>query len=251
MSQAVLFLTHLRTPRVLAHFERLRAEAGPVLPVFLGADDTAHVQLPPPGPQADFQVCVEATQAMFPGLYPDYAPGRTDLIFLTMLMDPRLRAFDHVWIMEYDVDYSGDWSEFFKGFENRRGDLVATRITHRSRHSTWFHWRDFASPPSVPESRHIYAFMPMVRLSRAFITAYIEARRRDLWQGHYEAILPSFALDAGFHIVDMGYGPYGSFFRRRLYRRRTFRFRPARPNYFHEVPAQFPLRSVLYHPVKL
>jgi hypothetical protein len=252
MSQAVLFVSHLRTPRVLAHYERLRSEAGSVLPVFLATDDERHGSAAPlPGPAADFSVNTAAIQAAFPGLYPDYEPGRTDLIFMPMLMDPRLRAFDHVWVMKYDVDYSGHWADFFRRMQDRRGDVVATRITRRRRHPTWPHWRSFQPPSHVTERRQIYAFMPMVRFSRDFVPAYLDARNSGLWSGHYEAIVPSFALDAGFRVTDMGFGPYGSLFRRRLYHKRSFKFRPARHNYFHEVPSEFPFARELYHPVKL
>lgn len=51
--------------------------------------------------------------------------GYVDMVWIAILLDPRLGAYGRLWILEYDVDFSGNWARFFKAAADYGGDLVA------------------------------------------------------------------------------------------------------------------------------
>ena len=251
-----LFFTHIRTPELDAAFARLRHEAAEhvdwrlfhsrasLADLLAGtADIPAHLRMPTRLDEAA-------------------AAGRVHGGRLDLLLVPAALAADsaHVWIMEFDVDYSGHWGRFFRHFANNRADLLATSLTSRKLSPTWRGWRDAVAP--VAPAEQVKGFFPLFRISRPLLQHYVTAQQGGAWKGHYEHVLPTVARQGGFAIEDIGHdGPYTPAARRfRHYRgdpktRRgppaTFVFRPARPAYFHTDPTAFEARDMLYHPVKV
>jgi hypothetical protein len=50
--------------------------------------------------------------------------------------------FKYIWSIEYDVCYSGDWTDFFKRFENDDSDeLLPDIINYEDYHKSWHWWQ--------------------------------------------------------------------------------------------------------------
>ena len=256
MTAAGIFFTHVRTPRVRRHFRRLVAESR--------GEVTWHFILNPDAgarPKAPF--AYDDPADVMAGRYRAMERnGGVQGGFLDTALFPVLRALraDHLWVMEYDVDFAGRWSDLFAPFAGNDADLLTTTLMHRSEFAGWTHWGQAAAPPWVPEDRMIRGLHPLMRLSRDLVNWYPTAMADDAWRGHYEFTLPTSALAAGARVEDLGGD--GSFTpperRGKTYVGRTaeglgdvtFGFRPVRPRYFHEAPEQFDRPGLVYHPVK-
>jgi hypothetical protein len=258
---AIVWLTHFHDPLAEEAFARLAAEAAPwghVVQVRNGTGDLSaesgkNVILLGPEEVAAACPARHAEKSAEPAGKRGYA----DLIYMAVMA--RLPAFEHVWILEYDADFSGHWGAFFTEFTNCSADLLGAAFYPRALSLTWAHWKKFQAPPNVDPNFHTRGFFPVARLSARFRAAYLEEVRKG-WRGHCEAIWPSIALFRGLAIEDIGgEGPFVPPARRgRLYtgtddpklRVGTFRFRPRVAKSYHPASdAEFPPNH-LCHPVK-
>jgi hypothetical protein len=265
---AGLFLCHAPCDRVLAHYARLRTETAGLVDWALVIDQ-GHLDPPPDGASFPHPAIVMphrfATARALGRL--TAGAGMMDTVIM-----PRVLAAPHefVWALEYDVDYSGTWSDLFARFARNRADVLTTTLTSRPLCPDWCLWPTVQAPAELPQAKWCRSFNPILRLSRRFAAAYVAAVESGPWQGHYEFTIPTIARHLGFHIEDLARPrPHlpGAMLRRAVPRRfspptyhntptdpnlspGTFIFRPARSAYFHERPADFPVAGRLYHPIK-
>jgi hypothetical protein len=263
-----LFLCHAPCDRVLAHYARLQAESAGLVDWTLVID---HGHLDPPPADATFPHPAIVMPRRFATAR---AIGRLTAgagMMDTVIM-PRVLAAPHefVWALEFDVDYSGHWSDMFGRFAGNRADVLTTTLTPRAHCRDWCLWPTARAPADVPETEWCRSFNPILRVSRRFAAAYVAAVESGTWQGHNEFTIPTIARHLGLRIEDLAQARYmhpGTILKRALpYRGRpplyhntptdpnlgpgTFIFRPSRPAYFHERPADFPEPDRLYHPIK-
>jgi hypothetical protein len=254
---AGLFFAHVQSERIGAHYRRLVAESGHLVDwkFAFNPDNraTPTVDFPYPSPQS---VMPERFQAMVRN-------GGVQNGLMDMAIIPCVLALgaDFVWIVEYDVDFSGHWSRLFEQFAANDADLLTTTIAAKAETAHWYHWRHARAPGTISDAATYRAFHPIMRISRRFAQAYSRLMADPAWQGHYEFTLPTAAAAEGFVIEDIGgSGPFVRPPRRgRNYVNNagdgflapgTFLWRPSRPRYFHETPGEFPQADKLYHPIK-
>lgn len=267
-SQAVIFLTHIENPRIAAHFERMRRELQDLLPVYL----CVHEPAGPGGPgrlDADFRITPHDAQQLLPQRFAlmrqlkrSFSSGFPDLCYMPAMLHPALRDHDYFWMIECDLDYSGNWRDFFARVMVSDADLLTTTLYRRNQCADWFHWTWFGTPEDVPQSTHLRCFSPIVRFSRNLLDLYVRCVADQHWRGHTEALFGTIASHAGLRIEDLGgSGPFCPAAHRLLNYSNT----PAHPDlfpgtliyrpqigsrYFHEQPDAFAERNRLYHPVK-
>lgn len=130
--------------------------------------------------------------------------GHTDLIALHFFnANP---TYDRYWFLEYDVRFSGTWSDFFAGFEQDDADFLSSSIRRASTHPNWMHWQTLHAPTSagrLSDADRIGNFMPITRISRRGLEA-IDAAYRAGWNGHCEVTWPTILHRAGLTIEDFG-----------------------------------------------
>jgi len=263
-----VFLTHVWTPAVSDHYSRLKREAGVVLDVYLAFQPSSSGVPVPTDMNPDIVIGLEQGASLLPRRYAAYrkdsreAPwGYVDLVWCTAFLDPLLSGYDRFWLVEYDVDFSGDWRDFFAEAATFSGDLLATRVRRRSDDPRYGHLGYFRMPEPAVEDP-VIALFPISRLTRKLLESYrAELAARD-WQGHFEIVLPSVAAYLGLAIEEIGGdGPFTPPERRnRFYRgpfdlmstyETTFNYRPVQSfHYFGEAPQNFREPNQLYHPVK-
>ena len=266
-TDCAVFVTHIWSPRIARHFERLRREAGTVLPVFLAFHQTDKSVDPPEGMSPDIVVRNEDAAAVTPYRFQDHVArgslatsGYVDIVWITILLDRRLAAFERLWLIEYDVDFSGDWASLFGPLASRDGDLLAAYVRTKSQHPHWPHWPSLSQPSTGPVDPTA-AFMPISRYSRKLLETARQVLAVPGWQGHLEVVLPSLAMAHGFTVVDIDDGGVGGP-RRRLGHYYTADFansetiisthsaRPRGFSYFVDWPWLFRRPDTIYHPVK-
>lgn len=257
MTDAGIFLTHVDSPRIRSHFRRLVDESASLV--------TWHFVLshdPFPHPEVPFEHPDPAV--LMPARYAAMAEhGGVQGGYLDTLLVPVLSGLDadRLWLFEYDVDYSGRWDELFGRVAGRDADLLTTTLMYQHQQPRWRWWRDAEAPLDVPPERWVRSLNPLLRVTHQVLTAYLDAVADPRWQGHYEFLLPTVAKESGLRLED--FGGEGSFVppgrERSTYIGKspegrppdlTFGFRPARHDYFHEKPEEFPMAGMLYHPVK-
>ena len=163
-----------------------------------------------------------------------------------------MAPYPYVWMIEFDVDYAGDWSAFFGQFKRNRADLLTTTLTSSADDPNWCHWNS-AAAPKRPEAIHWYRdFHPIMRLSQRFMRAYVKAMASPDWRGHHEFTIPTVAIYLNMQVEDIGNGGfnYTNTPLDPLLSPGSFVFRPARTAYFHERPDTFEQLGLLYHPIK-
>jgi hypothetical protein len=209
-----------------------------------------------------------------------------------------MRGYEYIWLIENDVDYAGNWRDFFGSTMQNQADFLSTYIYPRDQNVKWEHWSWFTTPPEVPFYQHTSSFNSIVRFSRRMLSIYVKSVRNNLWQGHTEALWPTIARHSGLTICDLGgIGPFcpESWLDKHYHNpsvhgwnnlepgRGDLPYLPVPPfwlsngskgqptagtsnavdkvtficgppnvqsAYFHEAPARFMERDVLYHPVK-
>ena len=255
--QALVFLTHVESRRVLAHYERLKRETHGMLDTFLCVHDTAQASGGPRVLPADFRVSSPESESYAPRRHRQMvAVGNVyafvDMIYMPALTSDRLKAYPYVWIIEYDVDFAGDWSRFFVDAVRTDADYVATTILPREDSRDWVWWEHFRTPPDVTPKQHARSFAPIARFSQRMLSLYRASVAVGPWGGHFESLYPTIALHAGLRVADLGRGKhYTNTPSDPSLSPGTFVFRPPIANeYFHENPQGFASPGMLYHPVK-
>jgi hypothetical protein len=253
---------------VLAHYERLCRESAGLVDWNLVIDE-GHLEAPQAdatGPHASTVMPRRFAAAQALGRLTAGA-GMMDTVIM-----PRVLAAPHdvVWALEFDVDYSGRWSDMFARFAGHRADVLTTTLTPRARCPDWNQWPKSRAPAQVRAADWCRSFNPILRLSRRFASAYIAAMETGEWQGHYEFTIPTLARHLRLPIADLarpsprlpglmlsharagrGLPPlYDNTPSDPWLGPGTFIYRPCRSAYFHERPEEFSAAGRLYHPIK-
>jgi hypothetical protein len=235
MNEAIVFLTHLREPRILRHFERLKLESG--LDTFLHYDEPSTRWRCPPR-HAQLEKTSRAIDL-----------GYTDLAFIPPMV-ALVDRYEFLWHVEYDVDFAGHWGDFFARTRGRNVDLLSTTIQSRAENPRWRHWRWAKGPSDFPERLHLKTFHPIMRCSKRMLKAYVHELFSGEWEGHTESLLPSIAAYRGFSIEDLGRGEvYTNSALDPHLSPGTFVWLPWKTTYYHEAPNDFE-RGFLHHPIK-
>lgn len=179
-------------------------------------------------------------------------PGNTDLLLLSFWREHP--QYEHYWVIEYDVRYTGHWRKLLEQFDACRADVLATRIERYADAPAWEHWVTLKVPPEVNWNEHaLKIFMPICRMSNR-VCGVVDAVAQAGWGGHSESIWGTAASFHGLRIEDIGaYGAFTPVERRGKHYTATsgslpwqsasFVFRPIR----RFAP---PIPNRLWHPVK-
>lgn len=171
-----------------------------------------------------------------------------------LLFFSKYPQYRYLWVVEYDVRYSGLWHEFFGRFEASAADLLGTTLMRFEECPRWSHWRSLRVPPHQGDpAARLRGFFPLYRLSAQALSSLHRAYLAGC-SGHMEALVPTVLWNLGLQIEDVG--GEGEFVKpenvnRFYYNNRsdntlspgTFVYRPA----FSEVGNE---PGKLWHPVK-
>ncbi|MGE5504556.1 MAG: hypothetical protein ACM31L_09050 [Actinomycetota bacterium] len=202
---AVLLTTHFIDDGIVAACRRLRDEAGPSrrVALFYNRSDDPCPGRPPP---ADLVVeTFDRDDIRLLG-YPRKGrrmDGR-DVELFALLWHHRHPGSQPVWLIEYDVAFSGRWSVLFDTFAASPADLLATTIHRHAVNPGWDNWASVSTPfGRAKPARLLRAFMPIYRLSRRGLGVLDEAYHEG-WAGHYEATVPTILAARGLVLEDIG-----------------------------------------------
>jgi hypothetical protein len=201
---AVLFLTHVWSRNIGERYARLRRElTGHADCLVLLQDGNLDVR----SAWEEFLAALDASSDLrtydpakleqrlgFAYLQPErIVPGSAHFPLLDFSLD---EDYAYYWIVEYDVEYRGDWRDFFTLCHASDADLLAAHVHRHHEWPDWFWWKSLKPPfwrrmLGLPRQRQwCKAFFPISRFSAAAIQT-IRSAHRNGWQGHYEALVPT------------------------------------------------------------
>jgi hypothetical protein len=205
--QAILFRAHAVSPGAARCLQRLVAESGRGFDVWVVGFCRSPEALAAFGHPL---TCAydQPTLARLP--YPakqsavrwEHSVGHHDLPVLQFF-----RAhpdYARYWIVEYDVRYTGFWGGLFAECGRSTAGLLGTTLQRRDEHPSWAHWPSVSTGDEVVPAAHwIKAFLPFAAATRDLLAA-IDARYRQGWTGHQEAVWPMIASLTGLGLQDIG-----------------------------------------------
>ena len=217
---ALLLLSHVVELEIYRHYERLESEKLPTQDLFFLCDNTNNAfDDRKDGPKYVIFTSTHLQELGYPNKtgapYPDDArdenphhknfnmpPGNGDLPILYFYRSHP--NYDYYWVVEYDVRFSGHWSDFFAAFEHSTSDLLATTLCRFSEIPTWYHWDslDLLDGPASKDGA-IRGFFPVLRLSRRALEILDETYSAGAG-GHQECLMPTVLHRAGLSIEDIG-----------------------------------------------
>ena len=109
--------------------------------------------------------------------------------------------YDFYWRIEYDVQFGGDWGDFFRYFFDNKADLLGTYIKAHKDDPHWLWWN--AINFKVDQDCLRGMFFPVVRFSRRSL-AYLDEKYRDGASGFCEIIVPTLLNMERMNIEDIG-----------------------------------------------
>lgn len=138
-------------------------------------------------------------------------PGSNHLI--TLWFHQNNPGYEYYWSMEYDVEYTGEWSYFFKQAYSLGGDFQACHIRNFKEDPDWFWWNSIILPNGIDLNlysveKRVRSFNPIYRITEKALYCLRRNYRLGL-SGHHEVVIPTVLKSNGFELID--YGGTGSY----------------------------------------
>lgn len=199
MKSVALLLTHIIDEHILELYDDIRdgfAELGDAFVLLHDENDATDLSVP------HFKFTMEDVKALgYPMLEESLIPGSCHLpIFLFLKDRPN---YSSVWLIEYDVRYTGQWREFFHRFSQPIYDFCTSHIRPYQQEPMWDWWQLEHARKQIPLVERTRSFNPIYRISDQALK-FIEQCIKEGWQGHHEVLLATLLHNNGFRIVDFG-----------------------------------------------
>lgn len=254
---AILYLTHHWGPVRAQRFRRLQEETRAVADCFVllqSAGGNLERQFDPDCMVHPFDPAALPAALGYPYLTEKgIVPGCTHYPLVDFC---RKHSYPYYWLIENDVEFSGNWNSLVSSFTQDPADLVAAHVVPHTADPGWIWWRSLSAPRLRPldPTKLLRAFFPVYRISRKGLF-YIDRMQRSGWRGHYEVLIPTLLGAAGMSVKDLRqFGPFYLGSRQdpprsaqQLEQLSTLRWRP--PVTHEEFVHRF-RENVIFHPVK-
>lgn len=259
MTSCVLFCAHYLTPAITSEFQRIHSAAKGIGHDALLFYDNSRNDFDPnrfaPGSFELFTRDEVATRYDMTSCSPQGRIYDGNTTFPILWFALRHPEYNHIWRIEYDVRFNGEWRDFFRAFDQNDSDLLTTTLTRQQHFPQWKWWYTARKPWYVLKKPElIRGFLPVCRLS-AKACQILDSAYRQGWAGHDEVSVPTILYAKQCVIEDIGGD--GEFVRQGN-ENRFYTNTPATRNYL--APGTFvcppavalPMNEVrkLYHPVK-
>ena len=110
--------------------------------------------------------------------------------------------YDHYWVIEYDVRYTGHWGELLSELRTSQAAFLGTTLQDHDENPRWWWWPSLVNTPNSSLQR-VRCFTPFCRLSNAALAA-VDKWYREGGSGHYELVWPGVCKTNGWPIEDIG-----------------------------------------------
>ncbi len=130
-------------------------------------------------------------------------PGSNHFATLRFFLDNP--DFKYYWVIEYDVIYTGNRSDFFRNFNSGDADFISSHIERFPDKPHWYWWNTLhLEKITLQKHQLIRSFNPIYRISHpalVFLDHLLKGRKN--W-GHHEVLIPTALKYEGFKLLDFG-----------------------------------------------
>ena len=208
---AVLYLTKGWRPVHTLRFQRLRRQVAGLADCYVlyqsatgavpdalryACDGAVHV----------FRVCELPNRLGYDYLTPaGVVPGSAHYPLIDFY---KSHAYRHYWLIEDDVEFSGNWAMLLRACADTEAGLLASHVMRHPDAPDWVWWGSMraAFPWNLAMRSRVgklcKAFLPICRLSWDALHTVDRLHRRG-WTGHCEVLMPTAIANAGLQIVDL------------------------------------------------
>lgn len=160
--QAILYLSHLVNRTQRRSYDHLKRECAAFADVYFLLN--LNNDIAPPNAKGTFPITPAHREALghpsragtqgwwmetSPSHIRDIQSGFDQALLAFRQLKPE---YDYYWIVEYDVEFSGRWSELFNAFANNKSDLLCSSLHRFETNPTWAWWKSLVWPhQSQPE----------------------------------------------------------------------------------------------------
>lgn len=135
-----------------------------------------------------------------------FKPGNADVVLLLYWRENA--SYERYWVIEDDVEYTGNFGTLIASLRTMPADLLATHV--RDLPEGWDYLHRFVIGEDLgpsPATRRV-CFLPFYAISNTSLQVLDDAYRRG-WAGHHEMTWPAILDRRGLSIMDIGgNGPY-------------------------------------------
>lgn len=254
--QVVLLMSHFFNAKIEEKFHRLREElACHQYDVFLiiNTNNKADTRDFP----SDIQLCIydpkDLNELGYTPISSKLLPGSCHFPVLRFYKEHA--EYTYYWFIEYDVEFTGEWSVLMDDFCLSSADFIASHVFkyNLQTNGNWYWWNKKCNI-GYPLETCIRAFHPICRYSNAALKC-IDLYQQKGFYAHSEVLIPTCLFHAGMTLEDFGgsgefvkegnenkfYFDYGT------EEKCSLRYRPPFP--LKEI-LQNKREKTLYHPVK-
>lgn len=198
----ILITTHKINPRVINLYHKIRNGVGFNSDVILLVQDSVSHHIPFGIRYLKFTKEELFSQGLR-SITDSITPGSNHFILLWFFT--RHTNYDRFWVIEYDVEFSGNWGYFFYSTYFLKYDFLATHIKTYNEDPGWFWWGSLGGQiANIPYKCRVRSFNPVMRISREALFFLHDILCRDGNCGHHEEAIATILYKAGFSLCDLG-----------------------------------------------
>jgi len=210
---AILFHTHIISNDILSEFQNISNESEGIADAYLLCDDKniditkkvkkyRYISFNKEGlSDLNYPIIKDEQRGAEVPINRAFQLSNKKLSILKFFLEHQ--DYDYYWYIEYDVRYSGKWSQFFNNFNNNDSDLITSYLRSYKEEPRWLLWYLNHTELTIPESERIRSFNPVMRISNKALT-YLHESFLDGWIGHLEVLIPTLLHNNGFELEDFG-----------------------------------------------
>lgn len=167
--------------------------------------------------------------------------------------------YDYYWLVEYDVEFGGNWEFLFNTYTKCEADFISSYITPYEKEKDWPWWYLDHPQKKIPKSERIRSFNPIYRISKKAMQ-FLMNELATGWKGHNEVLLSTILHHNNFQLLDFGRDGEFSSLRYPNFYTSNFRFHKNTFGFFDSLKfgtmryippmRKVGYRKLLYHPVK-
>jgi hypothetical protein len=111
-------------------------------------------------------------------------------------------GYSHVWAIEFDCIFKGDWNDFFKEYKNSNADLITAGIRTKVDDTEWGWWHELSVPVEIPDTELFASFNPVYRMSKEAAEVLFQ-QNQEGWHGHHESTMVTGLKYAGMKVEEL------------------------------------------------
>ncbi|MCD7936837.1 MAG: glycosyltransferase [Tannerellaceae bacterium] len=198
-----LYVCHFVNDHIIESYNRIRTAVGKEGKVFflLHKEEEEEISVPD---EWDYYIFSYETinKLNYHSISESLIPGSNHFAVLQFYKE--YPEYDYYWVIEYDVDFTGNWTVFLNAFHDIPADLLSSHIQRYEQSPGWPWWNTlYLKDYSLSTDQLVRSFNPVYRLSVCALTLLDEVLQQHNC-GHHEVFIPTLLAYHGYTLVDFG-----------------------------------------------